>query len=121
MVCESIRSYYRQNTYYLTVYFQAMAVCFQSGPYTFQDRILSRTVYFTTVHFRPSSPKYNRLPSMRRTKISDTSVRRPCGRVDGRPRPRMSDSDSFQQRKIQEFFIAMYLVLGKWCGFFVHK
>ena len=58
---------------------------------------------------------------MRRTKISDTSVRRPCGRVDGRPRPRMSDSDSFQQRKIQEFFIAMYLVLGKWCGFFVHK
>ena len=58
---------------------------------------------------------------MRRTKISDTSVRRPCGRVDGRPRPRTSDSDSFQQRKIQEFFIAMYLVLGKWCGFFVHK
>ena len=30
-----------------TVYFQAKTVYFQLGPYTFQDRILSNTVYFT--------------------------------------------------------------------------
>ena len=30
-----------------TVYFQAKTVYFQLGPYTFQDRILSKTVYFT--------------------------------------------------------------------------
>ena len=41
--------------------------------------------------------------------------------ADGCPRPRRPGSDSSQQRKIQELFIVMCLVLGKWCGFFVHK
>ena len=35
--------------------------------------------------------------------------------------PQMTLSHFPTKKKINFFFTVMYLVLGKWCGFFVHK